>query len=271
MEGKLINPQFTTWDKAYCIGHEKIDSEHKKLFDIANEINVCKEDEEKVIEIVKELIKYTKFHFKNEENFMKSIGFPKLAEHKKLHAKLVKKLGDIVKNITYQPIYLTIIQLSDLVNKNILQHILIEDKKVHYALKTRDELKERFIWKMEYQLRNELLDKEHEKLFDIAIESLNYHNTDIRTHVKITIKELYEYMKTHFKHEEEFMEEIGYPELEAHKKLHEDIIEHMNKFLKSLPKLDITEFEKRLIEYMDIWLINHILYDDRKIINFLKY
>jgi hemerythrin len=73
-------------------------------------------------------------------------------------------------------------------------------------------------------------------------------------------------MKSHFEHEEKYMTSINYPESYDHTILHEKIIEEMNNFLKSISKMSIEEVERRLIEYIDIWLINHILYEDRKII-----
>jgi hemerythrin len=45
-------------------------------------------------------------------------------------------------------------------------------------------------------------------------------------------------MKTHFKHEEKFMQEINYPKFEEHKILHHDIIEKINTFVKQLPNFD---------------------------------
>lgn len=126
------------------------------------------------------------------------------------------------------------------------------------------------MWRSDYKVFDEMIDKEHKELFDISLKALDYHGTDIKTHVKLTITELYEYMKKHFENEEKYMQEIGYINFEEHKILHEKIINQMNEFLKSLPKLKIVDFEKKLIEYMDIWLINHILYEDRKIISFKK-
>ncbi len=269
MNAKVDSCYISIWSNAYSIGDEKIDAEHQRLFDIANELNVCT-NKIHLTTILKELIKYTKFHFANEERFMRELNFSRIAEHKVLHQNLVEALNEVLKKISTQDMEETIFQLSILVNKNILQHILIEDKKVHHEIKPREHLRERFKWNIEYQLKNQLLDEEHEQLFNIALKSLNYHGTNIKTHVKITVNELYEYMKTHFNHEEEYLVQIGYPLLEEHRAIHENIIEQMNAFIKKLPTLSIINFEKKLIEYMDIWLINHILYEDRKIISFVQ-
>jgi len=270
MNAKLVGCSVTAWDDAFSIGHEKIDSEHKRLFEIAAKIYEYSNEPEMIIKIVRELVLYTKFHFKNEEDFMRSINFKGLDKHKKLHKKVIDELNIIVKNINTRTIEESVFKLNTLVNKNILQHILIEDKKVHHAIKTREELKDNFKWKKEYKVCNKLLDEEHQQLFDIAENALDYNNTDIKTHIKITINELYDYMKVHFEDEERYMKEIGYPQFDEHKILHESIIHQMNDFIKQLSTLSIIEFEKKLIEYMDIWLINHILYEDRKIIQFIK-
>ena len=63
---------------------------------------------------------------------------------------------------------------------------------------------------------------------------------------------------------------IGFPDYENHKKLHDDIIININEFIKTLPKISIEQFERKLIEYMDVWLINHIVAEDHKIICFTK-
>lgn len=266
----MQSESFISWDNAYSIGHDKIDKEHKKLFDIANRIKNCENDSSKIMEIVKELIKYTKLHFKSEEIFMESIGYEGLESHKVLHKNIVDDLTKRLDKIKSMPIDEIIKSMDEFIEESILKHILLEDKKVHHAIKDREDLKKCLSWKNDYKIKNELIDGEHKKLFEIAIKALNYHNTDIKEHIKLTINELYVYMKEHFEHEEEYMKSINYPDYEQHCKIHEQIIEQMNSFIKTLPKLKIEEFERKLIEYMDIWLINHILYEDRKIISFLN-
>ena len=73
-------------------------------------------------------------------------------------------------------------------------------------------------------------------------------------------------MKTHFSHEEKFMQDINYPKLEEHKKLHRQIISKINEFVKQLPNMNINDFEKELAKIIDIALVQHIIQEDRKII-----
>ncbi len=263
--------QMITWDKAFCVGHEKIDAQHKKLFDIAQELHEYRNDKKKILVILKELLSYTKYHFTDEEKYMESINYKDLENHKKRHVAIINSLVHTVANINSFTMDELFQKLAVIINEYIVKHILIEDKKFHHQRRSRDELKLHFKWKSEYKIFDEMIDAEHKELFEIALRALTYHDgMDIRNHVKLTITELYNYMKTHFRNEEIYMEKIGYPELEEHKKIHASIIESMNLFIKKLPTLKILEFEKKLIEYMDIWLIGHILYEDRKIISFKK-
>ena len=154
------------------------------------------------------------------------------------------------------------------ITENIVTHILVDDKKVHHFRRTKDELRDIFKWKDNFKLNVSAIDSEHQKLFLIAQKALSYSGQNKINHVKNTILELYNYMKQHFENEEKYMESIAYPLYEEHKILHEDIIKQMNDFIKLLPKMKIEEFERKLIEYMDIWLVNHIVYEDKKLAQF---
>jgi hemerythrin len=256
------------WKDSFAVGHDAVDHEHKKLFALAKEITLCENDKEKTLNAVKELIKYTKFHFANEEIYMESVNFIYLEEHKKLHQNLVDGINTLIKNIKTLSQEEIISNLEIIINKNIVPHILTEDKRVHHYRRTRPELKELFCWKNKFLINHYDLDMEHKKLFDIALKALNG-NTElnIKEHIKKTIIELYDYMKFHFKHEEAYMQSVNYQNYEEHKILHEDIITEFNDFIKKLPSLTIEEFERQLIAYMDIWLINHIIIEDQKLMD----
>ncbi len=258
------------WSSAYEIGHDKIDHEHQKLFLLAQEIYECEDNIDKLKPIIKELIKYTKFHFANEEIYMKSISFSKLEEHKTLHRKIVEDFSSFLKKIdTYSAKEIKHI-LQQLIIESIIEHILTEDKRVHHFRRNKEELNAIFKWKDSYKINQNMIDDEHKKLFAIAQKALSYRGSDTKKHIKTIIIELYNYMNLHFEHEEKFMESIKYPLLEKHKKLHAKIIEHINGFIKHLPTMKIEEFERKLIEYMDVWLVNHIVHEDKKIMCYLE-
>jgi hemerythrin len=44
----------------------------------------------------------------------------------------------------------------------------------------------------------------------------------------------------------------------------------MNKFIVKLPNMDVETFEKELAALIDIWLLQHIITEDRKITSSVK-
>lgn len=66
------------------------------------------------------------------------------------------------------------------------------------------------------------------------------------------------------------MASINYPELNAHKKHHKQIIESMHNFTRKLPSMGIVEIEKELAHLIEIWFIHHIIYVDKKISVWLR-
>ena len=153
------------WNDVYSIGHETIDQEHQKLFELAKDVTNCNDNKEDIMSSIKELIKYTKFHFANEELYMKSINFIFLDEHKKLHKILIQQINDLVKNINNLSTSEIKTQLSTLININVVKHILIEDKRVHHYRRDQKELKNIFSWKDKYQINDYTIDTEHQKTF----------------------------------------------------------------------------------------------------------
>ena len=152
-----------------------------------------------------------------------------------------------------------------------IRHIVLEDKKIQLWNTSLSDLKRNFGWKEIYSVGNPKIDAEHKKLFDIAEEAFTEVDaTQKSVKIKEVLTSLYDYMKTHFKHEEKFMQEINYPSLEEHKELHHIIIEKINTFVKKLPTMDENIFEKELAKIIDIALVHHIILEDKKIVDWIN-
>ncbi len=123
--------------------------------------------------------------------------------------------------------------------------------------------------KDEYLTGIEFIDNEHRRLFEIANEvyelSVNEFIADKYDNIKDVLRELREYTKLHFTHEEEYMKSINY------KKIFSQIIEH-KEFVDKLDELDIDSLDENsdemiseILEFLTNWLVNHILYSDKQI------
>ncbi|MBU0720316.1 bacteriohemerythrin [bacterium] len=121
-------------------------------------------------------------------------------------------------------------------------------------------------WKPEYMLNHPVVDREHKKLFEIAAEAFRPVAPELRKKkIRDTIINLNEYMTMHFEHEESFMRIIEYPLIHEHQMIHQIIIQNMKTMLNSLAGISIKEFEKDLAFFIESSLVNHILFEDKKI------
>ena len=83
-----MDTQFV-WQEDYRIGVDVIDKEHQRLFKIINKLFTLKEEENTGRWACQEGIKFFKGHamkhFKDEEDYMASIGYEGLEQHRRIH------------------------------------------------------------------------------------------------------------------------------------------------------------------------------------------
>ncbi len=125
----VMKPEFFT-------GIEFIDTEHKKLFDLANKVyelkrvwSVDKFDQIKAV--LQELFDYTETHFKDEEAYMESIGYKRLFTQKIQHKEFIDKLHEIWETHLEdtEELQEEIIQnILEFLTHWLIEHILHQDK-----------------------------------------------------------------------------------------------------------------------------------------------
>ncbi len=113
------------WDDKYSVGEERLDNQHKYLFQLSNKIQDADKSEGK--HYVMELFKYTKIHFGEEEDHLKDIGFTDLVRHMELHNKLITDLSTMVER--YSGTQENIDDLAVFLYKWLTDHILTKDMK----------------------------------------------------------------------------------------------------------------------------------------------
>lgn len=122
----------------------------------------------------------------------------------------------------------------------------------------------KLIWSDEYSVGVEEIDKQHQHLFMIINDLLDVINTRANINqLKGIINSLVEYKIFHFETEEKYFREFNYEETEDH------IIKHreFNKGLETLKSKypDYTaEFAFALVDFLEDWLVNHLMLVDQK-------
>ena len=102
-------------------------------------------------------------------------------------------------------------------------------------------------WDDKYSIGNSDIDLQHQKLFDLAKKSFIYANKNVsREEIRDIVAEFFEYMKEHFKDEQEYMELIGYPNLHEHTMIHKDIIASMAGLIKTAK--NVNDLKENLLE-----------------------
>jgi hemerythrin-like metal-binding protein len=120
------------WGPDLVVDNGVIDAEHMRLVDLVNELHTATSEgrgQEVVGRIMKELIEYTVYHFRNEEGLMSSLRFPGLAPHKLGHDQFIDELRKLQEK--YEAGSITVAsQLSTVLRDWLSLHIRREDKEI---------------------------------------------------------------------------------------------------------------------------------------------
>lgn len=126
-----------TWTEELATGVEKIDKQHKELFEKADSIfeiaDNCEDDRVKkeVIQALDFLIDYTVDHFGYEERHMIKNNYENFVEHREEHTYFVKELYGLHKKVCEEGINdYVITSLKVMMLEWLVEHINENDKKL---------------------------------------------------------------------------------------------------------------------------------------------
>jgi hemerythrin len=120
------------------------------------------------------------------------------------------------------------------------------------------------VWKNEYSIGHFQTDNEHKELISLANKVIQFSNTgeDIQK-IRGALKALLQYTIIHFRNEEQYMERLGYPEIEHHKECHAELIARLDEVIAG--NSDVNDLVHGLKRLMVVWVIEHIINEDLKI------
>ena len=122
-------PELMTWNDLYSVGIGSIDSQHRQLFRLVNDLNAvmmgpCEFGEtEKALD---RLSASSAAHFAHEESLMQTYGCPDFRRHKEEHDDLMDQVKSLRRDLLsgYVPLELITAFLKDW----LLNHIIAVDK-----------------------------------------------------------------------------------------------------------------------------------------------
>ena len=261
----------------FLIGVDQIDNEHRRLFELVNEAaNLLMRNDinrSDVNTILMELDEYAVLHFRHEEEYMKEINDPELPRQQEMHQQFVDKLKEINQgDKNTQDDKETLVNIVKFVARWLFTHIISSDTMIGVYQKMdakKEENKDPFAFTEEYHTGIEIVDVEHAELFriiksanDLIMEELLHDKYD---EIMSVIDQLRDYTIQHFTDEEEYMASVEYEDLDVQKKAHEMFVDKLNDI--NLDDLDAhqQQYLVELVEFLRMWLVNHILKMDKKI------
>jgi hemerythrin len=120
------------WKDSYRIDIERIDRQHKKLFELANLFFEALESTKcqgLVVPVLLGLLSYTKVHFSEEEAVMKEINYPDFAAHQIEHQWLREQVETAMMHLNNNRT-IDINAMAMFLKKWLTEHIQVEDKKI---------------------------------------------------------------------------------------------------------------------------------------------
>ncbi len=119
------------WSDTYSVGIKLFDDHHKELIAMINSLYnafLKGEANEKAVEIIEEMIAYTDFHFKTEEEYFDTYNYPATEEHKAIHRTFVDKVVSL-KNELQEGSTPVSYDVMNYLRKWLIDHIMGVDKK----------------------------------------------------------------------------------------------------------------------------------------------
>jgi hemerythrin len=125
-------------------------------------------------------------------------------------------------------------------------------------------MSEDFLWKEEYSVKMEEIDTQHKRLVQLIFD-LNeaIGNQMVRDKLGAILEELVKYADYHFSTEEKYFKQFNYEHAVEHIEEHRKFTEKVLDFRKKYQNNEI-EISFALIDFLEDWLINHIMRSDHK-------
>ena len=123
-------------------------------------------------------------------------------------------------------------------------------------------------WREEMGVGNELIDSDHRYLIClINTVELSLVSKDDNQTILMAIGQLAAYTQTHFSREEVLQERIGFPQRQAHRVRHRELIDKLNAFQTKIPDLPFESDHyhhtvTQLVGFLRKWLLDHVIKED---------
>ncbi len=128
-----------SWDNRLKTNIAVCDEQHQKLISIINELHdamVIRKDKGLIGKTIDELVVYSLYHFKTEENLLEEHGFPHLNSHRAEHLEWTKEVYGLKERYDRGE-DIRSFEIISFLKDWVYDHILISDKKYSQFLRNK--------------------------------------------------------------------------------------------------------------------------------------
>ncbi len=128
---RMMARSYVAWSEDYRIGIKNIDEDHQKLLGLINNLQTAAHyptGEAFERQALDQVVDYTKYHFKREEDLMRENGYPDYEPHKREHEQMIAKVDEYLAAYEKDP-EATIEELVQYLKRWLIKHIQGTDRK----------------------------------------------------------------------------------------------------------------------------------------------
>jgi hemerythrin-like metal-binding protein len=122
------------WQTVFETKVPSIDMQHKRLVAMINQLEDAVDSgkgavNEEIGSVLVQLVEYTQYHFSEEENIQREIGFSEAVRHAEYHRMFVEEIKETLMRLKDGG-SINVYELMNFLRDWLLNHILTEDRKI---------------------------------------------------------------------------------------------------------------------------------------------
>lgn len=253
-------------------GNSRIDAGHQEL---AERINALYEKWQNGVagralcDDLERLVRAIGRHFIEEEAIVREQGFDDRAAHSARHKVLLKELTQEIRKIPDAGAE-QVINVFRMIDMLIYEHEVLDDQEYWELFGGQSEntparpAPELVLqWSESFATGLEAVDRDHRLL----IALLNHlHDILARgaSHEQVgrVLRKVLEHTESHFAWEEAYIAQNGFPGLDTHRLLHQDLLKDLHQLLQDHANGRFDSLDDLLFNYLKYWLVDHIVHVD---------
>jgi hemerythrin len=123
---------------------------------------------------------------------------------------------------------------------------------------------QKLVWDNKYSVEVEEIDNQHKHMFAVINELLDAIDTNTTAeHLGNIIESLVKYKIFHFETEEKYFRKFNYDGTNEHVAKHQEFNNKLSSLKEKYPEYTI-EFAFQLVDFLEDWLINHLMIMDQR-------